>query len=573
VAIHNAEIASRFERLADLLEIEGANPFRVRAYRNAARIAANHSKSLADMVAGNEDLSELPEIGKDLAKKIATLVETGKLPLLEEVEARTPAALSELMKIEALGPKRVKTLYRELDIRGLDDLKRAARSGRIRALPGFGAKTERLIRERVERFTGTQQRTKLAVAEDIAGALVSYLEGIDGVKQVTVAGSFRRRRETVGDMDILVAARRGSKVIERFVRYEEVEEVVSQGKTRSTVRLQSGMQVDLRLVPQVSYGAALHYFTGSKAHNIAVRKIGVSKGYKINEYGVFEGDTRIAGKTEVEVYRKVGLRYIEPELREDRGEIEASRRNRLPHLVRLEDIRGDLHCHTRATDGHHSLPQMVQAAAERGYEYLAITEHSQHVRVAHGLDKRRLLEQIRAIDRLNEKGGDIVVLKSIELDILEDGKLDLPDSVLKQLDLRVCSIHYKFNLPRQKQTERILRAMDNPYFNILAHPSGRLINEREPYEVDLEKVMEAAKERNCFLEVNSQPDRLDLTDDACRLARDTGVGLAISTDAHSASDLAFMHLGVGQARRGWIEASEVLNTRPLKEMTNLLQRH
>jgi DNA polymerase (family 10) len=573
VAVHNAEIAALFERLADLLEIEGANPFRVRAYRNAARIAANHSKSLADMVAAGEDLSELPEIGKDLAKKIATVVATGKLPLLEEVEARTPAALSELMKIEALGPKRVKTLHRELDIRGLDDLKRAARSGRIRTLPGFGAKTERLIRERVERFTGAPQRIKLAVAEDIAIPLVSYLEGIDGVKQVTVAGSFRRRKETVGDMDILVTARRGSKVIERFVRYEEVDEVISQGKTRSTVRLRSGLQVDLRLVPQVSYGAALHYFTGSKAHNIAVRKIGVSKGYKINEYGVFEGERRIAGKAEAEVYRKVGLRFIEPELREDRGEIEAARRNRLPHLVRLEDIRGDLHCHTRATDGHHSLPQMVEAAAERGYEYLAITEHSQHVRVAHGLDKQRLLEQIRAIDRLNEKGGDILVLKSIELDILEDGKLDLPDSVLKQLDLTVCSVHYKFNLPRGKQTERILRAMDNPYFNVLAHPSGRLINEREPYDVDMEKIMEAAKARNCFLEVNSQPDRLDLTDDACRLARDIGVGLVISTDAHSTSDLALMRLGVGQARRGWIEAGEVLNTRPLQELRKLLQRH
>ncbi|MGD2075817.1 MAG: PHP domain-containing protein, partial [Gammaproteobacteria bacterium] len=291
------------------------------------------------------------------------------------------------------------------------------------------------------------------------------------------------------------------------------------------------------------------------------------------EYGVFEGERRIAGKAEAEVYRKVGLRFIEPELREDRGEIEAARRNRLPHLVRLEDIRGDLHCHTRATDGHHSLPQMVEAAAERGYEYLAITEHSQHVRVAHGLDKQRLLEQIRAIDRLNEKGGDILVLKSIELDILEDGKLDLPDSVLKQLDLTVCSVHYKFNLPRGKQTERILRAMDNPYFNVLAHPSGRLINEREPYDVDMEKIMEAAKARNCFLEVNSQPDRLDLTDDACRLARDIGVGLVISTDAHSTSDLALMRLGVGQARRGWIEAGEVLNTRPLQELRKLLQRH
>ena len=572
MAIHNSEIAGMFNRLADLLEIEEANPFRVRAYRNAARTVGGYSRNMADMVKEGKDLSELPEIGKDLASKIQTLVETGKLPLLREVEARTPAALSDLMKIEGLGPKRVKILYKELDIHSIEDLKRAARNGRIRELEGFGEKTEELIKQRIERYSGAEQRIKLIIAQDIATPLLEYLKNSKGVKQITIAGSYRRRKETVGDLDILVSARQDSTVMDRFVDYDEVEEVIAHGKTRSTVRLRSGMQVDLRVVPQVSYGAALHYFTGSKAHNIAVRKLGVKKGYKINEYGVFKNDTRIAGKTEEEVYKAVDLPYIEPELREDRGEIDAARAGKLPRLITINDIRGDLHAHTRASDGHSSLEEMAAAAASKGYEYLAITEHSQQVRVANGLDKKRLLQHIKAMDKLNDKLDDIRLLKSIEVDIMDDGSLDLPDSVLKQLDLRVCSIHYKFNLSRRKQTERVLRAMDNPHFNIFAHPSGRLINEREAYDIDLERIMQGARERGCFLEVNAHPDRLDLTDDACLLAREIGVKVAISTDAHSVNDLDFMRFGIGQACRGWLTADDVINTRGLKQLQTLLKR-
>jgi DNA polymerase (family 10) len=572
MAIHNSEIAGMFNRLADLLEIEEANPFRVRAYRNAARTVGGYSRNMADMVKEGKDLSELPEIGKDLASKIQTLVETGKLPLLREVEARTPAALSDLMKIEGLGPKRVKILYKELDIHSIEDLKRAARNGRIRELEGFGEKTEELIKQRIERYSGAEQRIKLIIAQDIATPLLEYLKNSKGVKQITIAGSYRRRKETVGDLDILVSARQDSTVMDRFVDYDEVEEVIAHGKTRSTVRLRSGMQVDLRVVPQVSYGAALHYFTGSKAHNIAVRKLGVKKGYKINEYGVFKNDTRIAGKTEEEVYKAVDLPYIEPELREDRGEIDAARAGKLPRLITINDIRGDLHAHTRASDGHSSLQEMAAAAASKGYEYLAITEHSQQVRVANGLDKKRLLQHIKAMDKLNDKLDDIRLLKSIEVDIMDDGSLDLPDSVLKQLDLRVCSIHYKFNLSRRKQTERVLRAMDNPHFNIFAHPSGRLINEREAYDIDLERIMQGARERGCFLEVNAHPDRLDLTDDACLLAREIGVKVAISTDAHSVNDLDFMRFGIGQACRGWLAADDVINTRGLKQLQTLLKR-
>jgi DNA polymerase (family 10) len=323
----------------------------------------------------------------------------------------------------------------------------------------------------------------------------------------------------------------------------------------------------------VSYGAALLYFTGSKAHNIAVRKLGTGKGYKINEYGVFRGEKRVAGRTEKEVYARVGLPFIPPELRENRGELEAARKGKLPKLVTLGDIRGDLHCHTRSTDGHHSLQQMASAAAGRGYEYLSINDHSRRLTVAHGLDKKRLLEQIRAIDRLNEKSDGLVLLKSIEVDILEDGSLDLPDSILRELDFTVCAVHYKFNLPRKKQTDRILRAMDNPCFTILAHPSGRLINKREPYAVDLEKIMQAASERGCFLELNAHPDRLDLNDEACMMARETGVRISIATDAHSISDLDFMRCGIDQARRGWLNAKDVINTLPLKQLGKLLQRN
>lgn len=570
--VHNTEIAALFNRLADLLELEDADPFRVRAYRNGARTISSLAQNVAELVKAGKDLSELPGIGEALAKKIETIVETGKLPQLDKVGARTPPALSKLMKIEGLGPRRVKTLYKQLGIRSLEDLDRAARSGKIRKLEGFGKKTEEIILHGLDRFSGAEERMKLPDAEDIAKSLVAWLKYTQGVKAVTVAGSFRRRKETVGDLDILITARKNSPVMDRFVNYDEVNEVVSRGKTRSTVILRSGLHVDLRVVPQVSYGAALCYFTGSKAHNIAVRKLGVKKGYKINEYGVFRNEKRVAGKTEKDVYKQIGLPYIAAELRENRGEIDAAKKGKLPELVTLEDIRGDLHCHTKATDGRNSLNEMVEIAKARGYEYLAITDHSRHVTVAHGLDRKRLLDEIRQIDKLNEKLDGIVVLKSIELDILEDGSLDLPDGVLKELDLTVCAVHYKFNLPRKKQTERIIRAMDNPYFNILAHPTGRLINQRKAYEVDLETIMTAARKRGCFLEVNAQPDRLDLTDSYCKLAKEMGLKVAISTDAHSTGNLDYIRFGIGQARRGWLEADDVLNTRTLDDLKKLLRR-
>jgi DNA polymerase (family 10) len=571
--VSNAEIADIFEKLADLLEIEDANPFRVRAYRNAARTVRNRAKSMADLLDQGQDLSELPDIGKDIAEKIRTIVDTGKLPLLEEVEDRTPGALSDLMHIEGLGAKRVKTLYRELGIRSVGDLSEAARSGKIRRLKGFGEKIEQMITERVEHFTGEAARTRLIDAEEIAKPLLDHLRRCEGIGEVTVAGSYRRRKETVGDIDILLTAAKDSPVMDHFTDYDDVAEVVSKGKTRSTVRLRSGMQVDLRFVPQVSYGAALHYFTGSKAHNIAVRKLGQKKGYKINEYGVFKDDKRIAGTTERAVYAKVGMPFIPPELREDRGELDAARKRKLPELITLDDIRGDLHCHTKATDGRNTIEQMAKAAIECGYDYLAITDHTQHLTVARGLDEKRLRTQMKAIDRLNEKLTDIVLLKSAEVDILEDGNLDLPESVLKDLDFTVCAVHDKFDLPRKKQTERILRAMSNPCFNILAHPSGRLINRREPYSVDLEKLLRAAAECGCAVELNAHPDRLDLNDEGCRMAKDLGVWIAIATDAHRTSDFRYMRYGIDQARRGWLEKADVVNTLPLNRLRKALRHN
>ena len=568
----NAEIAALFTRMSILLEIQGANPFRVRAYQNAARTLLGLPRSVVDMLAEGQDLSELPNIGKDLASKIAEIVETGRFRMLEDLEKEVPASLAELTGLPGLGPKRVRALYEELGVRDLDELKRAASAQRIQTLPGFGPKIEQRILDALRRRSQSGRRHKLAEVEDIAASYVAYLQAVSGVERVTVAGSFRRRKETIGDLDILVTCKKASPVVSRFVSYEQVSQVLSQGSTRSTVLLDSGIQVDLRVVPEASYGAALYYFTGSKAHNVAVRGLAAKKGFKVNEYGVFKGERRVAGQSEEELFRKLGLRYIEPELRENEGEIEAAKKNKLPKLVSLSDIRGDLHVHTRATDGQDSLRDMAEAAKARGYSYLAITDHSKRVHIAHGMDERRLARQLEQIDRLNDTLKGIALLKGVEVDILQDGSLDLRDSILKRLDLRICAIHSGFHLSREKQTERLIRAMDSPYFNILAHPTGRLIQQREPYELDMARLMAAALERGCYLEINAQPDRLDLNDSHCRMAKEMGLRLAISTDAHSARELGYMRFGIDQGRRGWLEPADVLNSRTLRELRRLLKR-
>ena len=570
--VQNSDVRDIFNKLADLLDIEGANPFKVRAYRNAARTVSGLPGNISDMISEDEDLTRLPGIGKDLAGKIREIVETGTLSQLKEEEKKIPHGLDKLLRLESLGPKKVKLLYHKLGITNLKELKEAAKQGNIRKIEGFGKKTEQKILESLEREKKNEQRIKLLEAEQQAEPLIDHLKKSIGIKKITIAGSFRRRKETLGDLDILVTCKKDSDVMQKFVEYEDIIKVVSKGKKRSTVVLRTGLQVDVYILAQVSYGAALHYFTGSKSHNISIRKMGIEKGLKVNEYGVFKGKKRVAGKTEEEVYRAVDLVYIEPELRENRGELEAARKNELPDLVMLKDLRGDLHSHTSETDGRHSLEEMAQAAGDLGYEYLAVTEHSKRVTIARGLDDQRLALRIEQIDRLNEKLKGITLLKGIEVDILKDGSLDLPDKILKELDLTVCSVHYYRNLSRKDQTERIIRAMDNPYFNILGHPTGRLINERPAYEVDLEKIMQAARERGCCLELNAHPDRLDLSDSYCKMAREMSVKIAISTDAHSRSDLKFMRFGVDQARRGWLEAKDIINTRSLKDLKKNLQR-
>ncbi len=568
--VHNEDIASLFDEVADLLEIEGDNPFRVRAYRNGARTLRELGQEVGRLVDAGNDITRLSGIGRNLAAKIHEILATDHCRTLDKLRRQLPADLTELLKLPGLGPKRVHTLYHELDIHTHEQLERAARDGLIRHLPGFGAKTEARILEALHAHADTSQRFKLVVAARYAEPLIDYLRAGEGVAQVQLAGSYRRARETVGDLDVLVIARSGRAVIDRFVRYDEVETVLSRGSTRATVILRSGLQVDLRVVAQESYGAALCYFTGSRSHNIAVRRIAQRRGLKINEYGVFRGNRRIAGATEEEMFEAVGLPYIAPELRENRGEIEAAHAGLLPRLIEVGDLRGDLHAHTRASDGHESLRRMADAARAQGLEYLAITDHSKRLSVAHGLDSRRLLAQMEQIDEFNANGGDIRLLKGIEVDILDDGSLDLPDRVLARLDIVIGAVHSAFNLSRAAQTRRILRAMDNPNFTLLAHPTGRLIARREPYDVDMTRIIRHARERGCYLELNANPQRLDLLDTHCQLAREEGVLVSINSDAHSLSDFDHLRYGVGQARRGWLEKQDVLNTRSLKALRKLL---
>lgn len=570
--VHNSDVAAVFEEIADLLEIEGSNPFRIRAYRNAARTVRDLPREVRAMLDEGEDLTELPGIGEDLAGKIKEVVETGTAAVLEEHRKKMPKTLPELLRIPGIGPKRVKALHHHLGIRTLDQLQKAAQDGRVRVLHGFGPKTERSILDRLKGRIGEEKRFSLAVAAPYAEALIDDLKKSSGVLQVVAAGSYRRAKETIGDLDILVTAVSGSPVMERFVSYPEVEEILAHGATKASVRLACKLQVDVRVVPEGSYGAALQYFTGSKAHSVALRQLAQQRGLKLNEYGLFKGDRSVAGTTEESVYAAVGLPWIPPELRENRGEFDAARAGCLPDLVEVDDLKGDLHAHTKATDGRNSMREMMEAALAHGLEYLAITDHSRRLTMAKGLDPKRLFQQLEEIDRLNETLSGITLLKGIEVDILEDGRLDLSDEDLCRLDLVVGAVHSHFRLSRQKQTERILRAMDRPCFTILAHPSGRLIDERAPYDVDMTRVIRHARERGCFLEVNAHPVRLDLTDTDCRIAKEEGVMLSINSDAHSVFDIENLRYGVGQARRGWLEKKDVVNARPLESLRPLLKR-
>lgn len=573
MAVHNKEIADMLNEVADLLDIKGENQFRIRSYRNAARTVTGMSESLDKMVRQDDSIKDLPGIGDSIAKKIREIVESGQLSQLDKLKNEIPASVAEIMKLEQMGPQRTKVLHEALNIESINDLKKAAREGKIKEVKGFGKKTSDKILKEIEEYSkadGTE-RTKLGDVDELIGPLMDHLG--KKLEDITIAGSYRRRKETVGDIDILATSKNPEEGMEHFVSFEETDRILSKGETRSSVKLRSGLQVDLRIVKKRSYGAALLYFTGSKAHSIALRKIGQEKDFKVNEYGVFSGKKRLASRTEKAMYRELGLQYIAPELREDSGEIEASRKEALPDLIRLEDIKGDLQTHTNASDGNYRLEEMAAAAAEIGYEYYAVTDHSKRVSMANGLNEKRLAKQMEDIDALNKKMKKMKILKSIEVDILKDGSLDLSDDILKELDLVVCAVHYHRNLSEKAQTKRILKAIDNPHVHVLAHPTGRLIGERRGYDVDMEKIMKTAKENGCFLEINANPDRLDLNDQHIRMAKELGLKLSISTDAHSVDHLGFMKYGVAQARRGWLEKDDVINTRTWRELKSLLRRN
>ncbi|MGD2097248.1 MAG: DNA polymerase/3'-5' exonuclease PolX [Desulfobacterales bacterium] len=570
--VHNSDIADIFDQIADYLEIEGENPFRIRAYRNAAHTVSGLGSELKEMVAADADLTQLPGIGKDLAAKIHEVLETGTAKALLKLQKRIPETVLEMLKLPGLGPKRARVLYQKLNIKNLDQLANAARKGRIRALDGFGQKTEKAILEAIEARAQKEKRFKLATVRPVVDHLIDFLNEVSGVNKVAVAGSYRRSRETVGDLDILATARKDSPVMRRIMDYDAIDKVLASGATKASVMLRSGLQVDVRLVEPASFGAALQYFTGSKDHNIAIRRLGQQRGLKINEYGVFRFEKQVAGRTEASVYKALDLPLIPPELRENRGEIEAAAENRLPQLVTRKDLKGDLHIHTAASDGRNSLEEMARAAKQQGLKYIAITEHSGRLKVAGGLDRRRLRQQIEEIEDLNDRLKGIQILKGLEVEILKDGSLDLSDSELARLDLVVGTVHSHFNLSREKQTERILRAMDQPYFSMLAHPTGRKINQRDPYQVDLTRVIQKASERGCFLELNANPKRLDLTDIYCQMAKEQGVLVSINSDAHSIDAYNDLEFGVGQARRGWLEKKDVLNTRSLAQVRKLLKQ-
>lgn len=558
----NAEIARALERIALLLEIEGANTFRVRAYANGARVVEAHGESMAAMATTPGALEELKGIGKDLAQKIRDLAATGTTPLLEELRGRIPDEVAAFTELQGLGPKRVKTLFETLGIRDRAALEAAAKAGRLRDLPGFGEKVEQNVLKALAtagRFAG---RMLLAEAWPLAHALAERVAALRGVERVEIAGSFRRRRETVGDLDLLACGGDANEVMSAFASHAAVAEVLGRGDTKCSVRLREGLQVDLRLVPRESFGAALLYFTGSKAHNIELRRLAGERGWSLNEYGLTEGERVIASRTEEDLYRALGLAWIPPELREANDEIALAAADRLPRLVEAADLRADLHMHTTRSDGRDSIDAMIEAAAARGYAYVAITEHSKALAMARGFDAARVRESVREIDEARRRHPGMTVLHGLEVDILADGALDLDDETLALLDWVIVSIHSKFDMDPEAATQRVMRALENPHVHAMGHPTGRLIGSREPVPFDMDRVARAAAEHGVWMEINAAPDRLDLSDVNARIARDRGCAFVIDTDAHSAAGLAKIDFGVFQARRAGLTAADVRNTLP-----------
>lgn len=571
--MHNIEIAKMFDEVGDLLEIQNANPFRVRAYRNAARFIGDLPEQVSEIIRDSDrSLEDLPGIGKDLAEKIKTICATGKLPQLEELRSQVPHGVVEMLRIPGLGPRKAAALFKELHVASLDMLKAACEEGKVAELKGFGEKTAKIILEGLKNIEQAGHRVFLAEAQPLAEVILADLRKSPAVTNAEVAGSFRRRRETVGDLDVLVTAADSAGPMDLLATHPLVEKVLARGETKQRVRLKTGIEMDLRVVPDESYGAALLYFTGSKAHNIVLRRRAQERNLKINEYGVFRGEKSIAGRTEEEMYQAVDLPWIPPELRENRGEIERAEKGKLPKLVELDDIRGDLHMHTTASDGAASIAEMAATAKARGYKYIAITDHSKRVSMANGLDAKRLRAHWKDIDKVRAHTTGMEILRGVECDILEDASLDLDDDVLSEADWVLAVLHYGLKQPREQIMKRLMCALRNPHVHAIGHLTGRMIGKRQGADMDVTAVLKAAADHGKMIEINANPNRLDIDDMGAAAAKDLGIPIVINTDAHSVVGFDVMQYGIDQARRAGLEAKDVANTRTWAQFKKLLNR-
>lgn len=558
----NKELARIFNRMADALELKGEMGFRIVAYRKAARILDDLVEDI-EVLHRAEKISDLPGIGAGIAKKIAEYLETGKMKKYQEVTKGIPDTLLNMLDIQNLGPKTLALAYLKLGVKTVKDLKKVIANGELAKLPRMGDKKVENIKKGIEFYERGHERLSIAVAEQVASEIVEYLKQNTRIQKISAAGSLRRWKETIGDVDILVTGKQRARIVRAFTQFPKTERVLAAGETKGSIIVAGGVQVDLRIVAPKSYGAALQYFTGSKAHNVRCRNIARARGMKLSEYGLYKGRKTVAGRTEQEVYRTLGLAYIPPELREDRGEIESARKNKLPELVEWKQIKGDLQMHSTYSDSSATIGKLVIEAEKLGYEYILITDHSKSATYAHGLEIDRLRKQWREIDKINKQSKKVHILKGIEVDVLKDGRLDYPDKILKQLDLVVASIHQGFT---KNVTERVCVAMDNPYVDIIGHPTGRLISSREGYTIDIHRVMEKAAKTSTWLELNAYWDRLDLSDVNLKVAKDMGIRISIGTDAHDTKGLRWMKFGVATARRGWLEPRDVVNTYSLKKL-------
>ncbi|MGY5875264.1 MAG: DNA polymerase/3'-5' exonuclease PolX [Candidatus Thorarchaeota archaeon] len=568
----NQQVAQALKEVAILIQIEGEDKFKPRAYLRAVRSVTSLGEDI-EAVARRGELLKIPGVGKAIAEKIEKFLETGTFPLLERMRKKIPVKVMEIEAIPGVGPKTIKLVYDHLGVVDLDSLEKAAETGKLADLPGMGKKTQDQIVEGIKLVRSGLGRTLLADAMDVAERLNQRLCDIPSVKQVIITGSYRRRRETVRDVDFLVDATDSAAVMDAFVGFEDVMEVISHGETKSSIRLENRMQIDLRVIPAESFGAGMQYFTGSVDHNVKLRGIAIKMGLKLNEYGLYKGEKKVAGETEEGIYEALGMSWITPELREDRGEIEAAQKDELPELVTLDDIRGDLHSHTDQSDGINTIEEMLEAAAAKGYDYYCVSDHTQSLTIANGMDEARLLKRIDEIDDLNASGRwEMKILKGAEVDILAEGGLDIEDDVLGQLDFVTVSIHSRMKDEKKKMTERVCHALENKHVHLLGHPTGVKLLKRAEFEIDLESVFETAKKNNVAMELNAHPKRLDLNAGNLRAATRMGLKIAINTDAHRISELDHMRFGVFEARRGWLTAKDVINTHSLKQLMKLVNK-